>query len=91
MGAISLSSAMNTNMHMNKIKSAKDPRMGDAKGDGHCGLSAAAPHLGRFSLQIQCTVLEEAGCVGEEGMQRVCENSMASAQTFCQPETKYRV
>jgi hypothetical protein len=61
--------------------------MDNAKGDGNYGILAATPHQGRFSLQIQCAVLEEARCVGEVRGQRLYENSVASAQIFHHPKT----
>lgn len=51
-------------MHMNKIKPVINPQMDNALSDLNYRVSVAVPYPGRFSLQIQCTVLEEAGCVG---------------------------
>lgn len=57
-------------MHMNKIKPVINPQMDNALNDLSYRVSVAVLYPSRFSLQIQCTVLEEVGCVGgfEEGL-----------------------
>lgn len=51
-------------MHMNKIKPVINPQRDNALSDLNYSVSVAVPYPGRFSLQIPCTVREEAGCVG---------------------------